>query len=180
MRSNKPRGLDREKIRSMYLEGYCMAAIARKFKCQPNAISHHISDLVVPYKSQIKKGNKLTARQVRAIRRHFIKRNQPADYLAPFYGVSPTTILNVVHGIFYRWVDGEILDKDGTIKVIPKENFTKVRTNNKGRRKPGPKVGSSMSVPQGTLTPLAKEYGVSVSTVSKWVKSGRINLKMLR
>lgn len=176
MQSNKPKNLDKQKIIDLYKKGICISEIARIFNCRTNAIQHHIGCLSVPYYGNIKRNCKLKYYEVKQIRKKYIYQKIAAPILAKEYNVSETTILNVVNGIFYRWVDGVVKDKDGIIHVIPKKNYTEERYLLKGKKKPGAKEGSTKKNSDGSLIKLAKKYKVSTSTICKWIKKGKIKL----
>lgn len=171
-KSNKPRGLNRDAIRKMYNDGYCLSSIARKFKCHQHTIMHHIYDLVIPMKNYSRAGI-LSDNQIVSIRNKFIYGGMSGPTLAKEYNVSQSTILNVIHGIYYRYVPGEILLKDGTIVTIVKGMETNIPIKIKGRRKGGPKTGDKKRT-YGCLLPLAEKYGVSRSTICKWLNKGKI------
>lgn len=172
------KNLNREKIRALFKEGYCLQEIARKFNCRSNAIIHHVYDLTIPHVSRIKNNmHKLKARQVKSIRKLYIEEKLSAPTIATKFKVSASTILNIVHGVFYRWVPGEIIDKEGQIYEIP-EGFTiDMFTNKKGAMKTGPNENSERYVRPGELLPIAKKFDVSISTVSKWIRKGKISRK---
>ena len=173
MNSNKPRNLNREKIREMYQEGYCSAAIAREFNCHVNAIMHHISDLVIPIHNTKNTKAKLTNKQVKQIRTKYIKNGLAAPILAEIYSVSQSTILNVIHGIYYRHVPGEVISKSGTVYVLPENYASGKATNTKGRLKGGPRPGT-IRRQNGILKRLAKKHKVTTSTICKWLKNGKL------
>lgn len=174
MKSNAPRGLNREKMRALYKEGYCIEEIARIFKCRTNAVMHHVYDLVVPCITMIRSNSKLTEKQVNAIRKLFIKKKVVASLIAEEFNISQSTVLNVAHGIFYRWVPGEVIDKDGMIHVIPKGFHTKTLLNKIGVRKSGPNNKTKRLVRAGVLIPLAKKHKVATCTISRWMRNGRM------
>lgn len=176
-RSNAPRELDRKKIRSMYKKGYCASAIARHFDCQLHAVMHHISDLVIPSLNHRRKNSKLNEKQVNQIRNLYIRKYLSAEAIALKFKISASCVLNVVHGIYYRWVPGEVMSKDGTIYEIPKEFGTTEPLNKKGRKKSGPNKFTVRRVPSGTLIPLAKKYGVATCTISRWIRNGKLSPK---
>lgn len=174
--NNAPKNLNVEKIREMYLQGYCQSAIARKFRCQLNAVSHHISDLVVPTISMRRKNSKLTERQVNQIRNLFIKQGYPSTTISIMFKVSQSTVLNIAHGIFYRWVPGTVITTGGKIYEIPKDFGVRRPTNQKGMKKSGPNKDTVRRVRSGALIPLAKKYGVAVCTVSRWIRKNKIKV----
>lgn len=174
MKSNAPRGLDREKMRDLYKNGYCIEAIARKFKCRTNAVMHHVYDLVVPCITMIRTNSKLTDKQVKAVRKLFIDKHVVASVIAIKFGISQSTVLNVAHGIFYRWVPGKVMDKNGVIYEIPKGFHTKTLSNRKGARKSGPNKDTKRLVRSGALIPLAKKHKVSPCTISRWMRNGKM------
>lgn len=132
MNSHAPRGLNREKMRNLYNEGYCIEEIARRFKCRPNAVMHHIYDLTIPCRTMARNNSKLTKKQIQSIRQSFIKKKESAASISRKFEVSATTVLNIVHGIFYRWIPGEIIDNDGVIWVIPEGFHVDQISNKKG------------------------------------------------
>lgn len=174
--SNRPKGLNKEKIRKLYKDGYCISYIARKYNCRQNAIYHHISDLVIPNKYYIKRFCKLSANQVKEIRKLYINSKISTIYLSSIYEVSETTILNIVHGKFYKWVPGKIINKNGKIEKIPKNYFIDQNVNKKGMMKFGPKVGSKNNMIRGGLKPIADKYNVSTSTICRWIKKEKIKI----
>lgn len=174
MKSNAPRGLNREKMRALYQEGYCVEDIARRFKCRTNAVVHHVYDLVVPCITMIRSNSKLTEKQVKDIRNLFIKKKWVASEIAEKFDISQSTVLNVVHGIFYRWVPGEVVGKDGVIHVIPEGHHTKTLLNKKGARKSGPNKNTERLVHSGALIPIAKKYKVATCTISRWMRNGKM------
>lgn len=173
MKSNKPRGLNRNKIRKLYNDGYSISALTRKFDCRYNAIMHHIYDLVIPVVSMSRNNNKLNEVQVVSIRNKYIYGGYSAPMLAKEYNVSESTILNTIHGIYYRYIPGEIILKDGTIITIVKGFGTDKPINTKGNKKLGPKIGKPRRK-NGCLIPLEKKYGVSKATICRWLNSGKI------
>ncbi|MDD5650171.1 MAG: helix-turn-helix domain-containing protein [Candidatus Nanoarchaeia archaeon] len=177
MKSNAPRGLSREKIRELYKQGYCIEAIARKFKCQTNTITHHIYDLTIPCITMIRGNSKLTKKQVQKIRFLFIKNKVSAPKISKEFNVSQSTILNIIHGVFYRWVPGNIIDRNGIVHAIPNGFYIERLLNKKGARKPGPNKYSERLVHAGDLIPLAKKHNVSPCTISRWMRNGKMNLK---
>jgi len=175
MRSHAPRGLNHQKMRELYTEGYCIEEIARKFKCRTNAVMHHIYDLIIPCVRMIRGNSKLNEKQVKAIRKLFIKDKIPSTLLSVEFNVSESTILNIIHGIFYRWVPGEVLNKDGTIYKIPKGFYVEKIVNKKGARKSGPNKNSKRMVNAGALIPIAKKHKVATCTISRWMRNGKMD-----
>lgn len=173
--SNAPRGLDREKMRDLYRQGYCAEEIARRFKCHTNAVVHHIYDLTVPYLKMARRNAKLSDKDVKSIRKLFIKDNVVASLIARTFKVSQSTVLNVAHGVFYRWVPGEIIDKDGVIYEIPEGFHTDFTANKKGAKKSGPNRHTVRMVKSGALLPIAKKYKVATCTISRWMRSGKMD-----
>ena len=178
MRTNAPRGLNREKIRSKFMEGYCVEALARMFDCQSNAILQHVYDLIIP-ETRMKRTGKLSEREVIAIRSLSLEKGLSSPVLASAFNVSETTILGVVNGKFYRWVPGRVRGRNGDVVDIPENFFVERRTQTKGVRKSGPNSRSKRLVPAGALIPIAKKYGVATCTISRWIRKNppKINLK---
>jgi predicted DNA-binding protein YlxM (UPF0122 family) len=175
VKSNAPRGLNREKMRDLYKEGYCVEEIARRFKCRTNAVMHHVYDLVVPCVTMIRSNSKLTEKQVKDIRNLFINKKWVASEISDKFKVSQSTVLNVAHGVFYRWVPGEVVGKDGVIYVIPEGFHTKTLSNKKGARKSGPNKSSERMVRAGDLIPIAKKHKVAPCTISRWMRNGKMS-----
>lgn len=167
------KGIDRDEVRRLYREGYCQSAIARKFGVGLQTISYHLRDLIIPAINR-SNGNKLTAAQVRRIRRLHIIHKIPCAHIARDYNVSDSAVLNVVHGVFYRWVSGEIITPEGVIEHLSGETSTSP-LNTKGEKKRGHKKGAKRR-PHGSLLPIARKYGVSTSTVCRWLKSGKVSM----
>jgi hypothetical protein len=176
MNSHAPRRLNREKMRELYKEGYCIEEISRQFKCRPNAVMHHIYDLTIPCLTMVRTNSKLTKRQVQSIRKSFINKNESAALISRKFEVSPTTILNIVHGVFYRWVPGEIVDNEGVIWVIPEGFHMNHLSNKKGARKSGPNKYTERKVKSGALIPLAKKHKVAICTISRWMRKGKMDV----
>lgn len=175
--------LNKKRIRELYLEGWCVSSLARKFKCRTNAIQHHVFDLVIPRSLKRSSAAKLRISEVKKIRNLAIHKNVPTLVLAIKFGVSESTILNVIKGKFYRYVPGEIRPAMGVFKNIPEGFVSDVKTNLKGRRKCGPNKNTVRNLFPGGLKPIAKKHGVAICTVSRWIRKGdpRIikELKML-
>lgn len=172
--SNAPKNLNADKMRQMYLNGYCMSAIARHFKCQLNAVTHHLSDLIIPTATMHRSNSKLTSKDVIKIRRLYIKSGYPATILAPMFKVSESSILNIIHGVYYRWVPGEAINRSGMIYTIPEVTISGRDVNKMGMKKSGPNENTVRRVHSGALIPLAKKYGVATCTISRWIKKGKL------
>lgn len=179
-KSNAPRNLDSKKMRNMYMKGYAQSAIARRFDCRINAVAHHIHDLIIPTPNNSRNNLKLTSKKVKKIRSLFIYKKMSSTVLASMFNVSQSTILNVVHGVFYRWVPGKIILRSGKIVEISPvldKTLNGRKINRKGIKKSGPNKNSVRLAPVGSLKHISKKHGVSPCTISRRIRTGKINIK---
>jgi len=175
MKSHAPRGLNRQKMRDLYADKYCIEAIARKFKCRTNAVMHQVYDLTIPCIKMVRGNSKLTKEQVIVIRKLYIEDKESAPSISKKFNVSESTILNIIHGIFYRWVPGEVINKDGKIYKIPKRFYVDKIMNKKGAKKSGPNKKTERMVNAGVLIPIAKKHKVATCTISRWMRNGKMD-----
>lgn len=162
------------RMRKMAEKGLAIQDIARQFKCRPNAVYHRVYDVIPPRiftDVEIKKSlrmSKLTIAKVRKIRELSVKKGVDAVSLAKKYNVSPTTILGIVNGKTFRWIEGET--RKGYIKPI---EYKATIISDKKR---GTKKGTRKTLKNGTLLKYAKKHGIHKSTVCKQIKNGKIKI----
>lgn len=163
----------REKIRGLYLEGYATSYLARKYKCNINAIWNVVFDLQIPYRPEsylkaYKKTARLTEAQVKKIRHLAIDKNVGNNELATKFNVSGSTILSVVKGRTYRWVPGKIRPRMGELRYI--EPLSGRAPQTKSDRKSGPNENTVRLADHGECLKLAKINKVSPSAISRWLR----------
>ena len=111
--------VQKDQMRKMFVEQYAISCIARKFKCRQNTVWNNVFDLDKNYtlskerKIRAITHSKLKVEQVKLIRSLSYKdrKKYNAIALAKLYKVSQSTILGVVRGKTFRWVDGWICSK---------------------------------------------------------------------
>lgn len=176
VKSHRPRGLNRVKIRELYKDGWCVASLARKFHCHINAIQQHVFDLTVPQKSMRRSNAKLSDSEVKEIRKLAIDYGYSSPLLSKKFSVSESTILNVIKGKFYRYIPGKVRLYSEIITIPENFVFESVKQN-KGRHKCGPNKNTVRLVSPGSLKPVAKKYGVATCTISRWLRKGILQVK---
>lgn len=163
-------------MRDLVKDGYAVQYVARKFKCRPNAVLHHIYDLILPRKVSKEKqeryllSSNLTIAKVQQIRKFAVKQGISALELSRRYNISPTAALSIVNGKTFRWLAG--LTKKGYIEPIEYENI-QLKTD----RKRGAKKGSKHKVKFGVLIKYAEIHGVKPTTICRWIKKGEFKVK---
>lgn len=176
--------LQKDGMRRMFMDGYAIGCIARRYKCYVNTVWNNVFDLDGNYTLSEKKKkkaiehSKLSVIQIRLIRELSYKnrRRYNAIFLSKKYCVNQTTILGIVRGRTFRWVGGWTCPVRG-------EPWHYLNPSNEVRSKGitdvkfGPKPGSKFHYHGGELTKLARKCGVSLSTMCRRMK--RLRMKKL-
>lgn len=164
-----------QEMRNLVEDGYAVQYVARKFKCRPNAVLHHVYDLILPRKVPKKKqeryllSSNLTVAKVQQIRKLAMEQDISAMELSRRYGISHTAALSIVNGKTFRWLAG--LTKKGYIEPIEYEIVLKTD------RIRGAKRGSKQKVKPGVLIKYAEIHGVKPTTICRWIKKGKFKVK---
>jgi hypothetical protein len=162
----------RDKMRKLFEDGYSICFIARKFKCWPNTVWHHVYKLSTPRVISKKEeklftnNSKLTKKQIIEIRNSGLG----SIYISRIYNISPTTALGILSGKTYRWVESKTSKEFLVPLEIPKE----IRITDLKR---GAKKGQQRSVKSGTLVVLGKKYKVAPCTIRRRILKGKISKK---
>lgn len=169
--------LQRQKMRSLFQEGYALSFIARKFDCRPVAVWNNVFDLspatcFSPIKSKWAMNTaRISIANVKKIRARVLKGIKSTE-ASQLYGISESAALGIIKGKTFRWVPGWTRPYAETFVYLqPMDLPEPERKTDKVR---GAKLGSAWSVKKGELIRLAKKHNVSTSTICRWKKKGKL------
>jgi len=160
-------------IRQLYIDGYSISFIARKYKMKVPSIQYRVFDLTRPI--ALNKNDKrivqckFSENEILEIRSQYINDKKSAKQIAIERKVGHSTILGIVNGRTYRWIKGK------TAKCIIKPKKEKL-----SRRicdiPLGAKKNTKQKIKRGGLTYLMNRYNISRSTAWIWVQKEKVIL----
>lgn len=169
--------IEKQKMRNMFVEGYALSYIARKFACRPVAVWNNVFDLspsMVFSKEKQKWAMNVSTVSIKIVKkiRSKVPRVITSKEAAEMAGISQSAALAIIRGKTFRWIPGWTRPyKDILVYLEPEEYPHEIKKTDKVR---GCKKGSIRTAKSGELIKLAKKYKVSTTTICRWRKKGKM------